>query len=710
MNKFLRFGLLVLGLQFTALAQEAPRPSHSFQLAKEIPTLQLQTPNLQDLAQEDLLRDKQGVLYRIGVAIPTHLSPQNAGLWTSNPDGSRTWQIIISAPGAEAISYLFEQFVLHGGSSLRIQNLYGQDVHPLLTSADVEVHQMQNAALCGGTTHLLTLTEPAYTTPSELYLDRIMYNYRSTGYGGAEKINESDPCEVNVNCSPVGDPWQDEKRGVARIYVVEGNQAGWCSGSLVNNTAQDCKPYFLTALHCGVNATASNMNQWKFFFRYEAPTCTNPTTVGTLANYFISGCLRIADSGDSGGNSGSDFLLVRLGNTNNENNVINNLKSANFNAYWNGWNASPNPTTGGASIHHPAGDIKKISTFTGNTISTQWGSAAGSHWRVNWTANTNGHGVTEGGSSGSPLFDGAAGYIIGTLTGGASYCTSPNAPDQYGKMSFHWTANGTTSTEQLKPWLDPANQNVLVFGGSADPCNPLAGPCTASAVCDEHINTVSLNTINNSSACGNNGYTDYSNISTSLAKGNTYTLTITPAILNNTQSIAYTDDEIAAWIDFNNDFDFNDPAEQVAYVLVGSGWTNTFNVTIPLTSETGQVRMRVRISYQPDGAITPCGPATFGETEDYSINITSGVGIDEHPLAQVQVYPNPANEVLFIDLKDLENVNSIALLDVNGKQIQELTNVKNGLNTIQIEQFAAGVYQVRISQDGYQITQRVVKL
>ena len=710
MNKFLRFGLLVLGLQFAALAQEAQRPSHSFQLAKEIPTLQLQTPNLQDLAQEDLLRDKQGVLYRIGVAIPTHLSPQNAGLWTSNPDGSRTWQIIISAPGAEAISYLFEQFVLHGGSSLRIQNLYGQDVHPLLTSADVEVHQMQNAALCGGTTHLLTLTEPAYTTPSELYLDRIMYNYRSTGYGGVEKINESDPCEVNVNCSPVGDPWQDEKRGVARIYVVEGNQAGWCSGSLVNNTAQDCKPYFLTALHCGVNSTASNMNQWKFFFRYEAPTCTNPTTVGTLANYFISGCLRIADSGDSGGNSGSDFLLVRLGNTNNENNVINNLKSANFNAYWNGWNASPNPTTGGASIHHPAGDIKKISTFTGNTISTQWGSAAGSHWRVNWTANTNGHGVTEGGSSGSPLFDGAAGYIIGTLTGGASYCTSPNAPDQYGKMSFHWTANGTTSTEQLKPWLDPANQNVLVFGGSADPCNPLAGPCTASAVCDEHINTVSLNTINNSSACGNNGYTDFTNISTSLAKGNTYTLTITPAILNNTQSIAYTDDEIAAWIDFNNDFDFNDPAEQVAYVLVGSGWTNTFNVTIPLTAQTGQVRMRVRISYQPDGAITPCGPATFGETEDYSINITSGVGIDEHPLAQVQVYPNPANEVLFIDLKDLENVNSIALLDVNGKQIQELTNVKNGLNTFQIEQLAAGIYQVRINQDGYQITQRVVKL
>ncbi|MFM8963642.1 MAG: PKD domain-containing protein, partial [Sphingomonadales bacterium] len=472
MHKILRYGLLILSLQLSLWAQESLSQTTKLALGKSIPTLQLQTPNLADLAVEDEMRDKQGVLYRIGVAIPTNLSPQNSGYWRNDPDGSRTWQIIISAPGAEAISYLFEKFVLHGGSTLRIQNLYGQDVHPLLTCKDVEAHQMQNAALCAGATHVLTLTEPAYTTPSEIYIDRIMYNYRSTGFGDQEKINESDPCEVNVNCSPVGDTWQDEKRGVARIYVVEGNQAGWCSGSLINNTAQDCKPYFLTALHCGVNSTTSNMNQWKFYFRYEAPTCTNPTSAGTLANYFITGCLRIADAADGGGNSGSDFLLVKLGNANNESTVITNLKSANFNAYWNGWNACPTPTTGGASIHHPSGDIKKISTFSGNTVSTQWGSATGSHWRVTWTANTNGHGVTEGGSSGAPLFDAASGNIIGTLTGGASFCTAQSAPDQYGKMAFHWTNNGTPASEQLKPWLDAANLNVLIFGGSSDPCTP----------------------------------------------------------------------------------------------------------------------------------------------------------------------------------------------------------------------------------------------
>ena len=120
--------------------------------------------------------------------------------------------------------------------------------------------------------------------------------------------------------------------------------------------------------------------------------------------------------------------------------------------------------------------------------------------------------------------------------------------------------------------------------------------------------------------------------------------------------------------------------------------------------------MRVRISYQPDGAINPCGPASYGETEDYSINITSGAGINDNPLAQVQVYPNPANEVLFVDLKDLENVSSIAILDINGKQIQELNKIQDGINSFQIAGLNAGVYQVRIVQNGYQYTQRVIKL
>ncbi len=463
--------VLVLLMSSNVFGQSNISAINKFEISKNIPVRSVEAPDRVQLAEEDALRDHQGLLYRIGVARLTNVNTANSGIWSTLANGDRQWQLIVNAPGAEAISFLFETFKIYGGTTFRIQDMNGQDVHPIMTTLDVQEHFRQHAALCFGDKLLLTLTEPKYTTPSEIDMDRIMYNYRSTGNPNAQKINESETCEVNVNCSPVGDTWQDEKRGVARILVVEAGQSGYCTGSLINNTAADCKPYFLTALHCGVNATAANMTQWKFYFRYEAPTCTNPTTVGSLASKVINGCLRIADSGDGGGDSGSDFLLVKMGTASNEATVITQLKSTGFNAYWNGWNANSSVTTGGVGIHHPAGDIKKISTFTGNTVSTQWGSASGSHWRLTWTSNSNGHGVTEGGSSGSPLFNNSQGYVIGTLTGGGSFCTSPFAPDQYGKMSFHWTNNGTETNRQLKPWLDPTNTGVLEFAGSSNPCS-----------------------------------------------------------------------------------------------------------------------------------------------------------------------------------------------------------------------------------------------
>ena len=478
--------LLSLVLSFGFSQSQLPSLTKVF-FDKTIPLTIISAPDLNAIHQEDITRDKNGVLYRIGVDRPANITLNNTGLWKTLPNGDRQWQMHVKSPGAEAISFLFEVFKIYGGTTLNIQDVTGKPLHNTLTSKDVESHFMQNAALCFGDEMILTLNEPAHTKTSDIFIDRIIYNYRATGNPNAQKINESDACEINVNCTPVGNNWQDEKRGVARIYVVEGGGGGWCTGSVVNNTALDCKPLFLTALHCGQNATAANMNQWKFYFRYESTNCTNPNTAGTLNDYFITGCVRLSDSNDGGGNSGSDFLLVQMGTLANQATTITTMKSTNFNCYWNGWDANTTATTGGACIHHPAGDIKKISTFNGTTVSSTWGgSVSNTHWRVTWSANSNGHGVTEGGSSGSPLFNNSSGRIIGTLTGGSSYCTALNSPDKYGKMSYHWLNNGTPTNERLKTHLDPGNTGLLVLNGSSNPCSSTStGPCTPSSTqCD----------------------------------------------------------------------------------------------------------------------------------------------------------------------------------------------------------------------------------
>jgi hypothetical protein len=465
-------------------------------------------------------------------------------------------------------------------------------------------------------------------------------------------------------------------------------------------------------LHCGVDATAANMTQWKFYFKYEAPSCINPSTAGTLDDYFITGCLRIADSGDNGGDSGSDFLLVKLGSSTNEATIITNLKSANFSAYWNGWNANTAATTGGVGIHHPAGDIKKISTFSGTSVSAGWNvNGLLSHWRQSWTSNSNGHGVTEGGSSGSPLFNNSQGYIIGTLTGGSSSCNSPTSPDFYGKMSYHWTSNGTANNLRLKPWLDPTNSGVLTLAGSANPCSSSTGPCTASSTtCDEYINTVQLNTINNTSACSVGGYGNYLSTSTNLIKGNQYSITVTPDLLSQTGS-AFTDDEIAVWIDYNNDSDFSDAGEQVGYVLVGTGWSNVFTFTVPTSAVSSPVRMRVRISYSTDGAIVPCGQSTYGEVEDYTVNITtSGASLLENDLSAITIYPNPSSDILNIDLSSAnEEVKSISIVDITGKLIQTIDVLENANISLNVSSFASGLYHVKISSASNSIVRQIIK-
>lgn len=809
-KKLLSLGIAVLFGSFSFFAQNELKVLTKYEINKNVPTQYITPPNMEQLKAEDLQRDRNGQFYRIGIATYTNLTPSNSGLWTILPNGDRLWQMKVKAPGAEALSFIFETFKLYDDASFWVQSMDGKLLRKKLTREDVLDHFQQHIALCFGDEMVLNLLEPKGTKASEFKLEQVMYGYRSTGNPSIQKINESDNCQVNVNCSPEGTNWQDEKRGVARILVVDGGSQGWCSGSLVNNLAQDCKPYFLTALHCGVTSTTSNFNNWKFYFRYEAPGCTSPSTAGTLDDYLITGCVKKATSNDGGGDSGSDFLLVQLGSAANEATTISTLKSANFNAYWNGWDANNTASNAGVGIHHPSGDIKKISAYTSNTITDEWNNNnLQSHWRLSWSATTNGHGVTEGGSSGSPLFNfnGGNSRIIGTLTGGSSYCTATSSPDYYGKMSYHWQSNNTSGNIPLKNFLDPANTGVKVCDGSANPCAVVSGPpvanfsatpttvvsggtvaftdlstnsptswswvisgiedtdwsyagvssatsqnpqvtfttvgqytvtltasnaqgsdgetktnyivvtagsttyCTATSTeCDEYISTVTLGSINNSSACTN--YGNYVAQSTSLTKGQAYQLTIVPTITGQGQG-AYTNDEIAAWIDYNGDFDFDDAGERIAYVLVGSGWSNVFSFTVPQTATNGAKRMRVRISYSTDdGPIVPCGSTQYGEVEDYTVNIQGGSSADldeNNPLSLVSVYPNPTSGNMYLDLSALTGKTEVLVFDLTGKLLFAEEVQAGQVAQVSTNKLASGVYQIQLKNNGNESIQRFVK-
>ena len=389
--------------------------------------------------------------YFIGYSIFTDITLENSGTWTELPEGGRIWRLKIKAPSALALGVYYNKFKLPYGSKLF---LYNEDKSQILGAYTYENNPesgyFANEMVYGDIVCLEYYEPPRCVGKAELSINEIAYFYRGVPIRKNPSWTEpSEPCEVNINCSPVGDNWQDEKRGVCRILLKIGYQYGYCTGSLVNNTNQDCTPYVLSAYHCYEGASTSDLNQWIFYFNYEAPGCTTPTV--EPSSNTMTGCTLKATYSINGG---SDFLLVKLNQT-----IPNS-----YNVYMNGWDRNNSVQGPGVCIHHPAGSIKKISTYNSATTATYSGALTNAHWRVVWTQNANGWGVTEGGSSGSPLFD-ANGRIVGTLTGGSSYCNAQTSPDYFGKMYYHWDRTGSTSSNRLKDWLDPAGTNPTYLDG-----------------------------------------------------------------------------------------------------------------------------------------------------------------------------------------------------------------------------------------------------
>lgn len=393
------------------------------------------------------------------VMVPVNKSPKNSGTIETLDDGRKIWRLKLSLEGSQGISLYFKQFSLPETVKLFV---YSEDKKELLGAFSKKNNRSNGlfaTALVRGSSIVLELNiPPGLEVEDWFHISEMTYSFALEREGLQSKgFGTSDFCEVNINCSPEGDLWQDEKRGVARIQVKVSGVAFWCSGSLVNNTRYDNTPYLLTADHCafkfGQYASEQDLGNWIFYFNYESPECEDPLQEPQL--FALNGCEKIAQGGNRG-STGSDFYLVRL---------MDDIPP-DWNVFYNGWSTVGEVSQQGVTIHHPDGDIKKVSTYTDPVQTISWqGNGLPSHWLVYWVETQNNWGVTEGGSSGAPLFD-SDGRLIGTLTGGLASCNNPTAPDYYGKFSYHWTSNGSADTAQLKPWLDPDNTGVEVLDGS----------------------------------------------------------------------------------------------------------------------------------------------------------------------------------------------------------------------------------------------------
>ncbi|MEN8121487.1 MAG: T9SS type A sorting domain-containing protein [Bacteroidota bacterium] len=378
--------------------------------------------------------------FRYGKTHDVLLNPENSGVWQELPSGEKVWRLHVRSEKAFAVGLLFKDYHLNEGVKFFMYSADQSIVKGAFTSKNNKKSRVFSTLPLPGDELILELNIPKGTDYGKFEISGIVHDYKNvfglkTGYGA------SGSCNVNVNCIE-GDDWQNEKRSIV-LCVFSGSL---CTGVLVNNTRQDETPYLLTAEHC-VSSISGAANA-VFRFNYESESCiatSNPSYQS------ISSASLVA----TGGNL--DFSLLELSTE----------PPVDYNVYYAGWNRATDPATNTVCIHHPSGDIKKISLDYNPPTTGNYGDkyVSNSHWWIHeWDV-----GTTEPGSSGSPIFD-ENHRIVGDLTGGDAYC-SYSVNDYYAKFDMSWDYYSDVN-QQLKAWLDPDNTGVMVLDGF-DPNVPL---------------------------------------------------------------------------------------------------------------------------------------------------------------------------------------------------------------------------------------------
>jgi hypothetical protein len=384
------------------------------------------------LESEDILNDQsKDAPWRFGYKYNTDYNLSNSGEWTYLQNGDKVWRIGINCPGALTVNLLLEDVNFPDGAYLYMYDVDETNRVGAYTKKNNRTDGLLGTELVHGENVIVEYYEPANVSGQGTFtISNVIHGYRSltpiqSNLGKA--LNSSGNCNIDVNC-PLGNGWENQIRSVAMIVV---GGSGICTGALINNNCDDGTPYFLTADHCLGGSTGN----WSFRFNWESPpgtescaTTANSTDPGTPYDQTANGATIQANSGNS------DYALLLIDN-------MTITDAQNWNCFYAGWdNSDAETVTQATGVHHPSGDLKKICREDDAPYHDNAGGAS-VWWIDEWE-----QGVTEPGSSGSPLFD-QNGRIIGQLYGGLAACSGTsdnNQYDYYGRFGVSWN-NGASS-------------------------------------------------------------------------------------------------------------------------------------------------------------------------------------------------------------------------------------------------------------------------
>ncbi|WP_236977912.1 trypsin-like peptidase domain-containing protein [Membranihabitans maritimus] len=399
-------------------------------------------------------REQGRRLPRFGIKIPAGLTEKD-GQWYEQ-GRTAVWKMRFYSRRAAALNFQFTDVNMPEGSEMWLYSEARNMVMGPILPKHVHDGILPTDQIFGEEATVAVYMPTALKEEFTITVDNVIHGIRKAELE-VRDYGDSEDCNNDVACEGSND-WDNIKDAVCKIFV---GTAEHCTGTLINNACMDLTPYLITANHC-VTA-APNLNNWVFRFGYESPTCGGVEPSTWLS--FSGANLRA-----SWGNT--DFALLEL-----HSEVLGHEDLAMA-----GWNRQTNPPdTELTTIHHPDGDVKKISyEYDGLDIFTNT-----NFWHIEqWD-----DGLVEPGSSGGALLDDNE-RIIGQLRGGDNNIGCDDGgglvdSTTFGRFEISWTGDGANNN-RLSNWL----------GGNGNPSttNTIRVPALngVDKICDNNNHTYTL--------------------------------------------------------------------------------------------------------------------------------------------------------------------------------------------------------------------------
>jgi lysyl endopeptidase len=372
----------------------------------------------------------------IGQEVSGAVASHRALPWMPAPGGTAAhWQV--TSTNAKALRVALDVEHMPSGAEIRFAGNAGMGiVHGPVTADDIlNLGSPYWSPVLEGDTAIVEVFVPVGASRASLAIGLVSHLFGDPADPMLEKsLKAAQTCQVDFICRAANDARLAETgRAVARmIFTTSGGGSSLCTGTLLNPSDGSLAPYFYSAHHCiSTQSTASTLTTHWF---YERSGCATGTTNQGVQ---VAGGATLLQASQTG-----DWSFMRLN------------RPPPAGAVFAGWDASgmsfPVAVTG---IHHPAGDVKKVSIGTAARFENISGTP-GSYIRVNWTGTATG--FTEPGSSGSGIFTGnsGAGYSFrgGLSTGSITTCSASPAE------LYDWYSRFDQVYPSIAQYLNPGSE------------------------------------------------------------------------------------------------------------------------------------------------------------------------------------------------------------------------------------------------------------